>query len=448
MKDITKNPLFEKQLKISYLEISTLSPYKNNPRTHTKAQIKKIARSIQEFGFTNPILIDDSNGIIAGHGRVLAAKELGMTSVPTVKLSQLSEAQKRAYIIADNRLAEDAGWDNELLTIELQGLLEIEFDVALTGFEIPEIDNLLHVVEPDYPEENSPIEPPDRTQPAITQPGDLWQLGRHTLFCGDATDPRSYRRVLGKRTAQMVFTDPPYNVPINHHVCGNGSITHPEFAMASGEMSSSEFIVFLSKVVSCLTTHSVNGSIHYLCMDWRHIDELLSATEKHYSEFKNLCIWNKDNGGMGSLYRSKHELVFVFKNGTAAHINNIELGKHGRYRTNVWDYPGVNSFKTSKSDTLALHPTVKPINLVADAILDCSKPHGLILDPFGGSGTTLLAAEKTDRNAALIEIDPHYCDVTLRRFQERTGIEPIHLQTQEAFSARDSLPAFATGEKS
>jgi 16S rRNA G966 N2-methylase RsmD len=255
------------------------------------------------------------------------------------------------------------------------------------------------------------------------------------VLCGDATDPQAFAALLGSERAQLVFIDPPYNVPIGGHVCGLGSIQHAEFAMASGEMSEVEFTRFLQTVFGHLVAHSADGSIHFVCMDWRHVYELLTAARGLYAEQKNLCIWNKDNGGMGSLYRSKHELVFVFKAGSGPHVNNVELGKHGRYRTNVWDYAGVNGLKAGRLEELALHPTVKPVALVADALLDCSSRGGLVLDCFLGSGTTLIAAEKTGRRAAGMELDPTYVDTALRRWQEFTGQEPVHAVSGRTFTA-------------
>jgi len=219
----------------------------------------------------------------------------------------------------------------------------------------------------------------------------------------------------------MVFTDPPYNVPVNGHICGLGKVQHEEFIMASGEMSEADFTDFLTRVAMNLAAFSVDGSIHYICMDWRHIVELSAAGRSAYSELKNLVVWNKDNGGMGAFYRSKHEFVFVFKNGTAAHINNFSLGQHGRYRTNVWDYAGVNTLKADRDEELAMHPTVKPVEMVADAIRDCSRRGGVILDAFSGSGTTIMAAEQTGRRARAIELDPRYVDVAVRRWQKATG---------------------------
>lgn len=408
---------------ISPLSTTVLKPYQRNARTHSAKQITQIANSIQKFGFNNPILIDRSNTIIAGHGRWEAAKKLKMAEVPTILLDHLSEAEIRAYMLADNKLAELAGWDQEILAIEFQHLssLELDFSLEITGFETGEIDFLMAGPVQTDPDEADEFIEPQTDRPAITKPGDLWILGDHKLYCGDSLKEESYQTVMGTDHAQMVFTDPPYNVPIQGHVCGKGAIKHREFEMASGEMSSSQFTDFLSQFLEKTFHSCVSGAILYCCMDWRHMSEMLAATQRTGCELKNLCVWVKDNGGMGSLYRSRHELVFVFKHGQSPHINNVQLGKHGRYRTNVWEYAGVNSLRKDRMEELALHPTVKPLNLVADAIKDCSEHGAIILDPFGGSGTTLLAAEKTGRRSRLIEIDPHYCDVIIQRWEKLTG---------------------------
>ena len=308
-------------LKVEHLGISTLKPYARNARTHTNKQIRQIAASIETFGWTNPILIDQDRQIVAGHGRLAAAKLLGLEEIPAIRLSDLTEAQVRAYVIADNRLAELAGWDEELLSIELKALCEIEldFDIEVIGFNTAEIDGL--VLGPTEPDDDADRVPEiDADAPPITVPGDLWQLGKHRLLCGDARDPRSFETLLDGEAAQMVFTDPPYNVPIDGNVCGLGRVRHKEFAMASGEMSEAEFSNFLEVALRHLCTHSRDGAIHYICMDWRHIRELLTVGRGVYSELKNICVWNKSNGGMGALYRSKHEFIPVFKAGTGPHI--------------------------------------------------------------------------------------------------------------------------------
>ena len=418
--------------KLLFKKVTDLKPAQRNARTHTQKQIRQIEQSIEQFGFTNPVLIDSQDQLIAGHGRLEAAKLLGMDEVPALCLEHLSEAEVRAFVIADNKLAENAGWDPALLALEFQYLddLDLDFDLTITGFEMAEIDAML-VIDPEMEEDAIP-EP--GAGPSITQPGDLWQIGKHRLYCGDATDPGSFTSLFdGSKPAQMVFTDPPYNVPISGHVCGLGDMKHREFAMASGEMTKDQFEGFLRSVFQNLGKHSVDGSIHFICMDWRHMGEVLAAGTQTYDDFKNLCVWAKTNGGMGSLYRSQHELVFVFKHGTAPHINNVNLGKHGRYRTNVWTYQGINSFGDTRDEDLASHPTVKPMAMVEDAIQDCSKRGGIILDAFGGSGTTLLAAHRTGRIGYGLELDPAYCDVIIKRLQAATGEPAIRKGSGERF---------------
>jgi 16S rRNA G966 N2-methylase RsmD len=416
------------------MPIEALKPRAGNPRTHSPKQIEQIAASILRFGFTNPVLVDAKGGIVAGHGRVAAARQLGWTEVPTLCLADLSEDEIRAYVIADNRLAELAGWDQELLGLEFQYLsnLEIDLDLTVTGFDLPEIDALIAGLDEESSTDPADVVPPVDPGPAVTRPGDVWVMGKHRLICGDSTVAETYARLLGEDRAQMIFTDPPYNVPISRHVCGLGQTQHREFAMASGEMTPAEFTAFLTSVFGHLVKFSIDGAIHFQCMDWRHIGEMLAAGGAAYTELKNLCVWAKNNGGMGSLYRSKHELVFVYKAGKAPHINNVELGKHGRYRTNVWHHPGISSFGAGRDD-LALHPTVKPVALVADAIRDCSRRNGIVLDAFTGSGTTLVAAAKTGRRGYGIEIDPIYCDVIVRRLKAVCKLEAVLEGTGQAF---------------
>jgi len=422
-------------MQIEYTPVRELRPHPNNARTHSKKQIRQIAKSIEKFGFCNPVLVDDTRQIIAGHGRVEAAKLLGIDAVPTCQLSHLSDADKRAYILADNKLAEKAGWDRELLAIELQGLVELDVDIELTGFEMAEIDLIFEEAReatgaPSEPEDTPPEPSPG---PAVTQTGDLWLLGTHRLLCGDARDKAAYDHLLEGAKAEFVFTDPPYNVAINGNVCGLGRVRHREFAMASGEMTEAEFTAFLQAVFALLIESTIDGSIHQICMDWRHLPEMMGAGRAVYSELKNLCVWNKSNAGMGTFYRSKHELIFVWKCGTAAHINNFELGQHGRHRTNVWDYPGISTMRAKRMEELAMHPTVKPTALVADALKDCSRRGGLVLDPFCGSGTVLIAAERTGRKARALEIDPTYVDVAVRRWQAYTGKSAVLAGTGDTF---------------
>jgi DNA modification methylase len=414
-------------LKIVRERLDALVPADRNARTHSKKQIRQIADSIRRYGFRNPILCDADGRIVAGHGRAEAARLLGQESVPVIHVRDLTPEQLRAYAIAENKLSELGGWDLEILALEFQELaeLDLDFDPTSIGFETAELDLLLAEQDERESVELAPAEPA-RQKPAVTIVGDLWEIGRHRLICGDAREQAVYERLLDDRRAQMIFTDPPFNVMVNGHVSGLGTAHHPEFPMASGEMSPEAYTQFLASVVTQLAAHSADGSIHFLCMDFRHMAELLAACRGVYTEFKNLCVWAKTNGGMGSLYRSQHELVFVMKAGTAPHINNVELGKHGRYRTNLWRYPGANAFGRNRNADLAMHPTVKPVALVADAIMDCSHRDGIILDAFVGSGTTLLAAERSGRCGYGIELDPWYMDVALERVSAAAG-EPARL---------------------
>lgn len=413
-------------LQVEYLPIDQIKEYKRLLRIPGKKQIEKTERMIRECGFMLPLVIDGQNQIVTGGHLLAAARRMSMEEIPVIRAGHLSEEQVRLLRIAHDRIATEASWDQGLLAEELQELMLLvpDIDLTLTGFEVPELDIILEagadVVDDDIPAVNAGT--------AMVCAGDLWQLGNHRLYCGDATLPQSYAELMAGEKAKLCFTDAPYNVKIDGHVGNSGKIRHREFAMASGEMSAGVFTQFLYQSHQLMATHAEDGAIIYSCMDWRHMTELSTAATKAQLDLLNLCVWVKDNGGMGSFYRSRHELVFVFKRGTTAHTNNIQLGKHGRYRTNVWEYPGVNSFAGGRMQELSLHPTVKPLLLVADALKDASARGDIVLDPFGGSGTTLIAAEKTGRKARLIELDPLYCDVIIRRWQQYTGKEAILLK--------------------
>lgn len=408
---------------IEVLPLERLTPYKGNARTHTKKQIRQIAESIRRYGFNNPVLIDDAGEVIAGHGRIEAAKLLGLDGVPTLRLSHLSGVEKRAYVLADNKLTEKAGWDHVLLAAELQGLIDLDFDVELTGFEAPEIAFILEDANSTKAEASGPEDQIPDPSPAasITRPGDVWVLGHHRVLCGSAIDGADYERLLKGEKAEFVITDPPCNVRIDGNVSGKGAIHHRAFAMASGEMTKEGFIDFLSTTFRHLAAHSSDGSIHDIFVDWRHVVEMMAAGGDAYTELKNVCVWTKTNVGLGGFYHGRHELVFIWKSGTAAHIDNIALGKDGRSRTNVWEYPDITTMRAGRLEELAMHPTPKPVALVADAIKDCSRRNGLVLDPFLGSGTTVIAAERTGRRARGIEIDPADVDVTVKRWQDYSG---------------------------
>lgn len=426
---------FDRTLVIEYFDPYSLTKYPRNPRTHSKKQIHQLAGSIKGFGFTNPILIDEACGVLAGHGRLEAAKLLGLKTVPCVRLANMSAAQKQAYVIADNKLSLNAGWDEDILAIELQHLssIDLEFDVEITGFSTAEIDQLVSSVNAQSPDDPKDEAVPNFDGPSVSKPGDLWLLGSHRVYCGNSCEEGAFRMLMGTDAADMVFTDPPYNVRIDGNVGGLGKIKHREFAMAAGEMSPSEFTSFLRLAFEHLASHSRDGSIQYICMDWRHIGEVLQAANGIYAELKNLCVWAKDNAGMGTFYRSQHELVFVFKAGHGTHINNFELGQHGRHRTNVWSYRGMSSRTKTRNQELALHPTVKPVAMIADAIRDVCPRAGIVLDCFGGSGSTLIAAHKTGRRARVIELDPIYVDRMIRRWQTYANDDAILAASQRTF---------------
>jgi DNA modification methylase len=412
-------------LQVEYIAPERLRPYSKNARSHSKKQIKQIAKSIERFGFNEPVVVSDELEVIAGHGRLEAAKLLELKTIPVVRLSQLSPAEQKAYRIAANRLAELSGWDRELLALELGDLQEAEFDEPeVTGFSLGEIDGILE----EATEKNTDVAGPEdevlepgAREAAVTRSGDVWRLGDHRLVCGDARIPADYEALLDGERADLVLTDPPFNVAIEGNVSGLGRVQHGNFAMASGEMSEQEFIQFLGSFIQCATANSRDGAILFVFMDWRHQFELITAAREAGLVQKNLIVWSKDNAGMGTFYRSRHELVFVFKHGEAAHTNTFELGQYGRHRTNVWEYAGVNTFRAGRMDDLGMHPTVKPVALVADAIRDVTRRGAVVLDPFAGSGTIIIAAEKTGRQARAIEYDPLYCDVILRRWEKYTG---------------------------
>ncbi len=408
-------------LTIESVPVQDLRPSPNNCRFHPKEQIDKLKRAIERFGFLGPVLIDDRNRVIVGHARMEAAKALGLAEIPCLRIRHLSEAKKRAFAILDNRLAEDSAWDFQLLAKEFQFLQAEGIDLETTGFEIPEFETIFaagDIAAKNTEDDKIPDLVPTR---AITKPNDLWILGDHRLVCADARRPESFAALLHGIRAQLVFTDPPFNVKIRGHVSGKGRTKHREFAEASGEKTPAQFAKFLEDTLGLLAVHSEDGAIHFVCIDWRHLDEMLTAGRRVYRKLKNLVVWNKTNAGMGSLYRSQHELIFVWKHGRGKHTNNVQLGKHGRNRSNVWTYARANTFSSDRLKDLAMHPTAKPVGLVADAILDCSRRGDLVLDSFGGSGTTLIACERTNRKARLIEIDPIYCDQTVRRWQKLTG---------------------------
>ena len=392
----------------------------NLSKKHPKKQIKKLVRAIIKFGYANPIIITDDMVLISGYGRILAAQELGMTEIPAVVLSNVTETDANALRLLDNRLAEDSEWDFSVLKSEIEKLLKLDFELEDVGFEPLDYDKLLYEEQEEkttHEKEQDDASWLDANIPAIIKSGDLYRLGDHFVYCGDSLCEQSYEIVMQGETAQIVVTDPPYNCKIKGFVCNTN---HKEFAMASGEMSNEQFAGFLNTILKNLHNFSSDGSLHYIFIDWRGINTLLTEGHKTYSELLNILVWNKGVGGQGALYRSQHELIPVFKK-KGKHQNNIKLGKYGRYRTNILDYPGVRATNPASLELLKLHPTVKSVPLIHDLILDTSSQNDIVLDCFGGSGSTLIAAERCKRRARLIEIDPHYCDVIIYRWQKETG---------------------------
>jgi DNA modification methylase len=429
-------PARTRRLTIENIRLDQLLPHPDNARSHSRQQIRWLSRSIIKNGPMRPILADGDNRIIAGHGVCEGAKLAGLTYFPVIRVTDLTPAEARAYSILDNRLAEKSQWDKKKLAEELSFLTEAGFEIEDTGFEVAEADIIIadaaDAQTDDSVEDLIPERAPGKS---VSRTGDCWTLGAHRLLCGDALHSQSYDTLLGRQCADFVFTDPPYNVPIGGHVSGKGRVKHREFAVASGEMPAEQYTDFLERLFELMAACSVPGAVLQVCIDWRHVNEMTTAGRRVYGakQLLNICVWRKNNAGMGSLYRSQHELVCVFRNGDHPHINNIELGRHGRSRSNVWDYAGVNTFKKDRMTELQMHPTVKPVAMVADAIKDCSARNAVVLDPFAGSGTILVAAEKTGRAARAIELDPAYVDVAVRRWEVYTGQFAVHEATGASF---------------
>ena len=410
---------------LQMIDIALIIASNKSLRKHYQKQLQKIINAIKKFGFTNPILVDKQLRIIAGELRLLAAKKLGLRQIPVIILEDLTPEEADAIRILDNRIAEDGEWNFGNLKEEVEKLMKFDITFEDLGFDTVDYDEIFLINDSDENKiHNSDKEDEswlDANIPPKVKFGDLWRLGDHFVYCGDSLLAKSFEIIMQGELAQIVITDPPYNCKINGHVCGLGKTKHDEFAMASGEMTETEFAEFISKFMQNLIKFSIDGSLHYLFMDWAGLNTLLTQGKRHYSELKNIAVWNKLSGGMGLLYRSQNEMIPIFKNGKAKHQNHIQLGKNGRYRTNVWDYPGIRATNPSSLELLKLHPTVKSVPMLHDILLDSSSKNDIVLDCFGGSGSTLLAAERCKRRARLIEISPRYVDVTIYRWEKETG---------------------------
>jgi DNA modification methylase len=420
---------------VVYHPIERLRLNPRNPRVHSARQIRQIGHSIENFGFVVPVLIDADLQVAAGHGRILAARQLGLTDIPTISLEHLTEAQLRAFLVADNRLSELSTWDDRLLAEQLHelSLMELDFDLEITGFDMGEVDLRIESLHSTRTADGADTLPAV-SGPGVTRIGDTWLLGANRVTCHSALDQAGYAKLLEGKKAAMAFTDPPYNLKIDGNVSGFGGNRHREFAMASGEMSAGEFTIFLREICTQIGRHTVADSINFVCIDWRHFVELHQAGREAQLDLLNVCVWAKQSAGMGSLYRSQHELIFAFRNGRGHHRNNVQLGRFGRDRSNLWNYSGAVGLRRSEEGNLvALHPTVKPVAMVADAIMDVSSRGDLVLDPFLGSGTTIIAAARTGRRCYGFEIDPLYCDVNVRRWQTFTRGRAVHAESGRNF---------------
>jgi DNA modification methylase len=417
------------ELAIERVPIDQLRRNPNHTRKNCPKQVRRISKSIRSFRFNAPLLVDDNLMVLSGHARLEACKSLGFRQVPVIRLRHLGEDRAAGFAIAENKLAETGEWDFEALGRVLGELHhripELDFSLDATGFDDAEIEALIFDVDETAAAE--PDEPPIDPGPAVCRPGDRWTLGRHVLVCGSSLEQDAYDLLMSEERAAMVFTDPPYGVAISGHVKTKGKSGHREFAMGGADMSSSELTAFFTQAWRLCSAFSLEGSLHYAFIDGAHLFDMLTSTRAVYDRQVSLCVWHKTNAGMGSFYRQAHELVVVSKKGSAPHQNHIQLGRFGRNRTTVWSHAGAGVFLKSAEDAdlMGQHPTPKPVRLIVDALLDASSPNDVVLEPFCGSGSTLIACERTQRRCRAIELDPLYCDLTIRRWRRHCGQEAV-----------------------
>jgi len=419
---------YSNSLLVEVVDCSELKRSPRRVRRALKSQSKHIQAGLKKFGLNLPILVDEENNIICGEAFFDAAVVLGHPTISVIRVTHLNKLNIRKYRLFFEKLPNLSEWDEEALHLEIQEIAFLDPDICLDlpGFEPVEVDLILSDADGEQKvDEDDNIDGMSASRPPICRSGDLWKLEDHRLAVGDALAPQTFELLMNSRTARMVITDPPFNLLIASLV----STAHREFANASGEMSEVEFQEFLQTFLEHVSARCFDGSLIHVFMDWRHQSELLVAAKAANLTQINLCVWVKTNAGMGSHYRSQHELVYVGKKGTASHLNNIQLGKYGRNRTNVWSYAGMNTFHAERDELLAAHPTVKPVAMIADAICDSTNRGDIVLDPFAGSGTIFLAAERTGRRAYGIEIDPEYCELAIDRWERKTGKKAVHAGT-------------------
>ncbi|MBA4307742.1 MAG: DNA methylase N-4 [Sphingopyxis sp.] len=434
-----KRNLVVNNLTLTYRSPGQIKPRHKQWRPHTPEQIGLIEKSLREHGCVEPVLIDSEDRVVCGQAVVIAAQNIGLNSIPVICVDHLSDEQLRAYAIKANRIADIAGYDEALLALELNEINELlggDLDFADFGFEPAELDRILGLTDIER-DELLDVVPDILPEQAVSKPGDLWLIGDHRLYCGDALINDSYVILLDGQLAQLVLSDLPYNLPAKT-ISGNGKFQHRDFLQAAGELSPDQFTRWLTKGLRLMRAHSVDGSLHMLFMGRQFLLELLRAGKIVYDDLKDIVTWVKKSGGQGPLYRSQTEFIVIYKSGKGKYINNVKLGKYGRNRTNAWFYDGMNTPSAERDELLASHPTCKPVELLADAILDTSTKGSIVLDPFAGSGSLILAAHKVQRRAYAMELDPLYVDVSLRRIYNTLGIDAVRASDGASFADLDA----------
>jgi DNA modification methylase len=421
-------------LTVQRVPIDAVGPSDAPFRRHPATELNKIRKSFEKFGVVNPLLVTRNGTIVDGEARWQVLKESGASYIEVIVIADRSSAELKTLRLALNRIGEDAKWDSSNIRIALEDIAAERIDLDFTGFDTPEIDHYLNLdlLQANVEENGSDIPPVDVR--AVSSPGAIWRLGNHSVGCGSATDLAFVSRVLDGRAASVCFVDPPYNIKVDGFITGKGRHRHREFVQGAGEMSTDEYFGLLRDSFLVLKESCSPRALMYACIDWRHVMEMTVAGRACDMPLYTICVWTKTNGGMGGIYRNAHELVCVFRAGTEAPLDNVELGRHGRNRTNVWSYPGMSSFGKEHDKLLGSHPTVKPVTMIADVLRDVTKRGDIVLDTFLGSGSTLMAAQETGRICCGVELDPLYVDVAIRRWQNATGREAVLTETGEPFN--------------